>query len=1067
LQYSGRKLIIFLTVILTVSLVAGISYAKVLTIEGTSRSDAAPKVKANFGASDRNLLGLEHTGKYMLPKQALSADQPRTIRVLAIKVNFKKEVPDDPLSTGNGNFDLRTKQQFEADEGHLIDATPHNSDYFNAHLTALESYWQVASNGRVKIEWDIYPIQDDSAYQLDSTMAYYGGIVPQYGLTNLFFDAFAKADADTGLKFHDAVTMSNNYDAYIIFHPGADQQTNMGEPFGPDTPYDLYTGYVKLGAPVPVDSGRVMILDGLVMPETASQDNRVTALNAVFAHEFGHQLGLVDLYDTRTFVTMCGDFALMDNNGLNVNIDFGESVPVLVSGVMPIFPSAWSRAYLGFVDVVEVTHQNNLRVAAAELDTTEPQVVLVPINADEYFLLENRRTDLDGIEPTAVQADSLTDVILWPRSPEAGQSQNNREYDFLIPGSGMLIWHIDESVARMDYNGDGIDNFDENQLQWFYFPQLGGPAWDNHRRFVRLMEADGIEDFGGEYLSGYGRQEDMFEINGNSNFGPNTNPPSCANNNGYTGITIDDISAAFRVMSCDIATDGKLAGWPNFIGKRAQPLTAYDLDGDGSEEIVTAVDGRILAYRFDGTSLFTPDPGDEVVVERNVYYGDGIVKDTLAVYATLPAGEKITQPPSVLDLDGDGFAEVVVVTDAATVACYTTATLSFQGEALKLFEASTGAQVNMAPLLVDYDRQHAGSEIVLIDSLGERLVFSANGDELEHTEIIYLPPSRVMADPAGDTLAVTPDWESGVRATEGKQNPRGAALADFNRDGVYESAEIYMNGELVINYAGLNPNGAPGPLRVEIGEPIFSGMSLADLDGDGHPEMLFCGNNRLYAYNYNGTAVTNFPFVVNAYIPAGPVRCNPTVADVDGDGRCELFVGTANGEVAGFDLQGNRLAQYPRAAGGTVEDPPVFATHGSQAGLFALSYEGEMNGFATAKPADRQWNSLYGSSSNLGSVGTSPASTQRFSNPIAYLYNYPNPASYETRIRFGLRDNTKVTLRLYNLAGDLVFDTKMDGQGSADNEYELDCSPYASGVYFCVLETEAGDRQHCSIAILK
>lgn len=1067
MQYLGRRLILLLAVALSVFLVADSAFAKVLTIEGTSRSDIEPKTKANFGASDRNLLGLEYAGKYMLPKQALSADQPRTIRILAIKVNFKKEIPDDPLSTGDGNFDLRTKQQFEADEGHLIDAAPHNSDYFNAHLTALDQYWQVASNGRVKLEWDIYPRQDDSAYQLDSTMAYYGAIPPQYGLTNLFFDVFAKADADTGLKFYDDIAMANRYDAYIIFHPGADQQTNMGQPFGPDTPYDLYTGYVKLGAPVPVDSGQVIVVDGMVMPETASQDNRVTALNAVFAHEFGHQLGLVDLYDTRTFVTMCGDFALMDNNGLNVNIDFGESVPVLVSGVMPIFPSAWSRAYLGFVDVVEVTHQNNLRIAAAELDTSETQVVLVPINADEYFLLENRRTDLDGIEPTAVQADSLTDVILWPRSPEVGQNQNNREYDFLIPGSGMLIWHVDESVARMDYNGDGINNFAENQLQWFYFPQLGGPAWDNHRRFVRLMEADGIEDFGGEYLSGYGRQEDMFEINNNSNFGPATNPPSSANNNGYTGITIDDISAAFRVMSCDIATDGKLAGWPNFIGKRAKPLTAYDLDGDGNEEIITAVANYILAYRFDGSSLFTPYPGDEVVVERDVYYGDGVVKDTLAVYATLPANENISQTPSVLDLDGDGFAEVVVVTEAASVACYTTAALSFQGEALKLFETSTGAQVNVAPLLVDYDKQNPGDEIVVVNSLGELIVFNAAGDELEHTESIYSPPSRVLTDPSGDTLVAMPDWESGVRAAEGKQNPRGTALADFDRDGVYESAEIYMDGELIVNYNGLNPKNSSGPMYVEIGEPVFSSMSLADLDGDGHPEMLFCGNNKVYAYNYNGTAVTNFPFVVNAYIPAGPILCNPTVADGNGDGKSEIFVGTANGEVAGFDLQGNRPALYPRAAGGRIENPPVFAENGSQAGLFALSYEGEINGFTTTKPASREWNSLYGSSANLGSVETSPTSAQRFSNPIAYLYNYPNPASSETRIRFGLRDNTKVTLRLYNLAGDIVFDTKMDGQGSADNEYELDCSRYASGVYFCVIETEAGDRQHCSIAILK
>jgi hypothetical protein len=207
--------------------------------------------------------------------------------------------------------------------------------------------------------------------------------------------------------------------------------------------------------------------------------------------------------------------------------------------------------------------------------------------------------------------------------------------------------------------------------------------------------------------------------------------------------------------------------------------------------------------------------------------------------------------------------------------------------------------------------------------------------------------------------------------------------------------------------------------------------------------------------------------VVNAYIPAGPIKCSPTVVDVDGDGTREIFVATANGEVAGFDLKGNRLPYYPRAASGRIEQPPVFAVAGDKAGLFALSYEGEINAFGSRAPASREWNSLFGSSANLGSLIYEPGPIQTFSEAIAYLYNYPNPASNQTTVRFRLKEYTKVALRLYNLAGDLVFDTEIQGQGLADNEYVLDCTPFASGVYFCMIETEAGDREHCSIAILK
>lgn len=1069
---SGIRLTIL--ALLTLTLLGGESLGRVLTVVGATRGEEALPPKANLGVSERNLLDLDYSGKYGLPTRALSADETRVLRILAIRVNFALENPDDPLSSGDGNFDMRSKSEFEATEGHLIDPAPHNRDYFNSHLVALDQYWQVVSNGRLKLEWDIYPIQNDSAYQLDSSMAYYGAPPPQYGLTSLFYDAFARADQDTGLKFLEDDGISERYDGYIIFHPGADQQTNLGPPFGPDTPYDLYTGYVKLGLPFAVEEGRAVIYDGMVMPETASQDNRVTALNAVFAHEFGHQLGLVDLYDTRTFVTLCGDFALMDNNGLNVNIDFGEAVPVLVSGVMPVFPCAWSRAYLGFTDVVEISNANNVRLAAAELDTNMTQVIMVPINADEYFLLENRRIDLDEIDPTAVQADSATDVILWPRSPIEDQRENNREYDFLLPGSGMLIWHIDESVARMDYDGDGVDNFHDNKLQWFNFADYDEFYWDNHRRFVRLMEADGIEDFGGEYLSGYGRPEDMFEINNNSSFGPNTNPPSVANNNGFTGITIDDISAAFRVMSCDIETNGKSTGWPNWVGRNAQPLVAFDLNGDGAEEIVTAVGNHILAYRFDGKPLFTADSADLVIVDREVYYGDGVVKDTLAVYASLPQGHRISQSLAVDDMDGDGFAEVVAITDAATIAGFTTATLTYSGTALKLFEVSLTAPVGVAPIIVDYDKQNPGKEIVAIDNEGNQIVMDMDGMMLDGFSSQSDPPCRIMVTPDGSTLYAIPTREgTGVPAETRGVNPRGAALADFNHDDKIETATIDQDGLLTINYWSSsqgNPlSGGSGDqqLFVETDAPPFSEISLADLDNDGTVEILFGGDNKIYAYNHNGTIVSNFPITVNAYIPAGPIRTSPTCVDLDGDGDREIFVGTANGEVAGFDSGGNRLPLYPRAASGRIDHPPVFAISGSNAGVFALSQEGEINGFVSDVPASRDWNFLYGSSANLGTFTQDLEPIRKYSEPISYLYNYPNPAGTETRVRFGLRDNGRVKLKLYNMAGDLVFDTELAGEGSADNEYLLDCSAYASGVYFCLIETEGGDREHCSIAILK
>ena len=76
---------------------------------------------------------------------------PKVIRVLAIRVNFKKEVPDDPQTTGYGTFDMRTKAEFKAQEGHLIDPAPHNQSYFLKHMEALADYYRVVSNGRLAV----------------------------------------------------------------------------------------------------------------------------------------------------------------------------------------------------------------------------------------------------------------------------------------------------------------------------------------------------------------------------------------------------------------------------------------------------------------------------------------------------------------------------------------------------------------------------------------------------------------------------------------------------------------------------------------------------------------------------------------------------------------------------------------------------------------------------------------------------------------------------------------------------------------------------------------------------
>ena len=411
MSFSVKSLLGVLIIILFLNGSASAVEREILSVQKLKEPKREKTIDFKSAVSKRNLLNLERKSPFSLPYLAKGSIAPRTIKILAIRVQFKKEIPDDPATTGNGWFDLRSYEQFYLEEEHIIDPAPHNRQYFETHIQALGNYWNIVSQGKIQFELDVYP-KGDTAYTLPYTMSHYGSIdstpnpqfYPVEQLDSLFKHSFKLADTSS----LDEIDFSE-YDSYFLFHAGSDQQHDLGEIGVHPTPSDLFTGFIMLGEPVVVKDANIW--EGLILPETASQDNRVTALNSLIAHEFGHQLGLVDLYNTRNFFTQVGDFALMDNFAQNVGVEL-DSCFTLVTGVLPVYPCGWSKAFLGFVEPVEITNQQNIRLLASELEEEEIQLIKVPISSEEYFLIENRQIDLDGIDIPYLQADPQTGVVL-------------------------------------------------------------------------------------------------------------------------------------------------------------------------------------------------------------------------------------------------------------------------------------------------------------------------------------------------------------------------------------------------------------------------------------------------------------------------------------------------------------------------------------------------------------------------------------------------------------------------------------------------------------------------------
>ncbi len=1015
--------------------------------------------KWHSSVSKKNLLNLERRTPLGLPLQGSSLLQPRTIRILALRVEFQEEISDDPQTTGRGLFDRRDTVTFKQEEGHLIDPSPHYKKYFEKHLQALNNFWETVSNGKLTLQYEVFPQAETATYQLSKTMGYYGSQRPDSGLAEFFKDALKLADTDTSINFAQ-------YDAFIIFHAGSDRQNDLGSLVAP-TPYDLFTGFIILADSVDVDAGNVVIREGIIAPESPSQDNRVVALNAVLAHEFGHQLGLLDLYSTATFTTQVGDFSLMDNNGVDVPVDFGFQK--VAFGVLPIFPEAWGRAFLGFVTPVEILNQNNIKLIAAEMLRTGIQVVKIPINSQEYFLLENRQIDIDKQGYPAVLADETTGVILYPSDLSF---QNTREYDFLSPGSGILIWHIDEGVAYLDVDGDGIPNFGDNKLQW-----------DKNRRFIRLIEADGIIDFGGNYYTGFGTQEDMYYRPHNRALTPNTFPSSRSNTRADSHIWVTNISFSDTVMTFNIAYDLSLLGWPQkFIpASNTSDLVYADVDGDGENEIFLASNRFVFAWRRDG-SKFIYNSADLALVGL-----DGQVSIyPLAIFAE--ADTFLLGPPSLGDLNNDGIVEVVAGAEDGKLWVWEANDEDADGRAdlVSFYPRKIGNKISFPPAIFDFHPANLSEKEIFVGSEdGNHMILAFDGDTLFYGTQSGRIVGTAIADSAQEFFWV---FQTGNSVTIEKRNFIGDSIGivitaqnvevpvsgDLNRE---NKKDLVLLSPYKLFAFEENLTILPG-FPVDFSDSISSSPALGDIDGDGFLEIVFTGDNKLWAFNYNGTPATNFPITLNAPQSLGVLSSSPILADIDNDKKVELLFGSPQREVLAYNRDGLLLSGFPLSCGDTVASAGIvldlnqngtpelgFAAQDGQVYFFSLSTTFDTGSIFWGMLGE---NAAHTNSFPSGSLPSVPGPAEFLvSNSV---YSYPNPAQRQATIRYSLTQAAEVKIKILDLAGSVVDEISTSGQAQTDNEYVWDCSGVASGVYLCRLEADSQNSKKvafCKIAIVK
>lgn len=258
-----------------------------------------------------------------------------------------------------------------------------------------------------------------------------------------------------------------------------------------------------------------------------------------FAHEFGHNLGLPDLYDTDYSSEGVGFWSIM-SGGNYLEYD-DESNPGHFD--------AWSKYKLGWVTPIVVEPDTISRQIVLDPVEISGDIIKIPISNLEYWLLEYRSID-------------------------AGH------YDKGLPKSGVLIWHIDESV--LDEYGY-FDNSNEEH-----------PA-------VKLIQSDGYDDL----LNGWNDGDAGDVYLENEVFSIRSNPSATT----WSG---EDVGLSLHISEIDNSMDTATI---SFSGEDLVDAWFYDIDWQWNDSEGDGFLNEVVFY-YD---IDTDSSSTEVRVEFEIY----------------------------------------------------------------------------------------------------------------------------------------------------------------------------------------------------------------------------------------------------------------------------------------------------------------------------------------------------------------------------------------------------------------------------------------------------------------
>jgi M6 family metalloprotease-like protein len=230
-----------------------------------------------------------------------------------------------------------------------------------------------------------------------------------------------------------------NYDYYVFIHSGTGQETSGVKD-------DVWSVTYMSGVWIRTNSKTLTKFN--VVPEIEAKG---AVPYGVWCLEFGHNLGLPDLYNTGSGKTILGPWELMDKGSFN-----GKP-----PGSSPAHMTAWDKIQLGFISG--------------------------PMLATAYPTVNSTFT----VDPTEIASTNVHAIRIWPTIASNSSQyylvevRTKSGFDSALPTEGVLITYVDETLPI-----GPVHVMDAHPKQ----PDLEGAAWNvgqtfdtNHNLVIKII----------------------------------------------------------------------------------------------------------------------------------------------------------------------------------------------------------------------------------------------------------------------------------------------------------------------------------------------------------------------------------------------------------------------------------------------------------------------------------------------------------------------------------------------------------------------------------------------------